>query len=63
MASEPDEPVRKRIDHQLGEILDDLSVDELEARVARLREEISRLEAAKTGKLSAQAAAHAFFKA
>ena len=46
----------------LGEGLDDLSVAELTARIAALRNEIARLEAVKTSKQSAAVAATSVFK-
>jgi uncharacterized small protein (DUF1192 family) len=57
-----EDDVRRLIQHQIGEKLDDLSVGELESRIVLLREEIARLEAAKTQKQSAAAAATSFFK-
>jgi uncharacterized small protein (DUF1192 family) len=48
--------------HNLGEPLDALSVDELTERIALLREEILRLEAARERKSASRAAADAFFK-
>ena len=48
--------------HVLGEPLDRLSVDELDARVNILREEIARLEAARAAKSASLQAAASFFK-
>ncbi len=48
--------------HQLGERVDDLSIAELDLRVALLRAEIARLEAMRTAKQAAAAAATSFFK-
>ena len=39
--------------HQIGAVLDDLSVGEIEERIALLHQEISRLEAAKIRKRGA----------
>ncbi len=60
MADEDD--ARRPVSHQLGERLDDLSLVELDARVALLRAEIVRLEAARASKLDAAKAAASFFK-
>ena len=48
--------------HHLGEPLDTLSVEELRLRVASLRQEIARLEAAVAAKQASRDAADAFFK-
>ncbi len=48
--------------HQLGEILDTLSVDELRLRIALLHDEIARLEAAIAAKEKSRSAADAVFK-
>lgn len=48
--------------HVVGEMLDALSVDELNERIAVLRAEIVRLEAARDGKSASRAAADAFFR-
>jgi uncharacterized small protein (DUF1192 family) len=48
--------------HNLGELLDALSVDELNERIELLRAEIARLEAARDRKSASRAAADAFFK-
>ena len=58
-----DRPLRKPpLRHEVGEILDALSVEELDARVALLRTEIERLEAAKRAKQASRTAANAVFK-
>jgi uncharacterized small protein (DUF1192 family) len=48
--------------YELGQPLDLLSVEEIEARIVALKEEIARLEAAAEAKRAATAAAEAFFK-
>ncbi len=48
--------------HVLGEPLDDVSVRELDERMAALRAEIERLEVAKRAKLAASDRAASFFK-
>lgn len=57
-----EEVSRQAATHQVGDRLDDLSVSELENRILILRDEIVRLEAAKSQKQSAAAAALSFFK-
>jgi uncharacterized small protein (DUF1192 family) len=59
---DPDEAPRKKPAHEIGQKLDEISVAELDERIALLREEIARLEAARDAKRAAQAAADAFFK-
>ncbi len=54
-------PPRKRA-HEIGQNLDALSVDELEERIALLREEIARLQAARAAKEASRDAAAAFFR-
>jgi uncharacterized small protein (DUF1192 family) len=48
--------------HEVGQSLDDLSLKELDARIAALHSEIKRLEDARKAKALSQAAADAFFK-
>jgi uncharacterized small protein (DUF1192 family) len=48
--------------HVVGEPLERLSVDELAARIAILREEITRLESARVAKTASLQAASSFFK-
>ncbi|QEE38208.1 MULTISPECIES: DUF1192 family protein [unclassified Methylobacterium] len=57
-----DERPRKAVAHEIGQSLDTLSLSDLDARVALLREEIARIEAARAAKQAAQGAADAFFK-
>lgn len=57
---EEDRP-RRVVGHTIGETLDDLSVRDLEDRIALLRAEIDRLEAAKRGKAAARDAAGSLF--
>lgn len=56
-------PKRRPATHQLGEDLQSLSVEELNERIAQLREEIARLEAAVKAKTSQRSLADQFFKA
>jgi uncharacterized small protein (DUF1192 family) len=53
---------KKKAAHEIGQALDVLSVGELAERIEILREEIARLEAARTAKAASAAAAAAFFK-
>lgn len=48
--------------HEIGQALDTLSVEDLADRIALLRHEIERLEAARQAKVAALGAADAFFK-
>ena len=57
-----DERPRKAPTHEIGQKLDTLSVDELTDRVALLKQEIERLEAAKAAKQAALSAAGSIFK-
>jgi uncharacterized small protein (DUF1192 family) len=59
---DPFAPPRPKATHEIGQPLDALSVHELDERVALLREEIARLEAARAAKQASRSAADAFFK-
>ncbi len=48
--------------HVIGQMLDELSVEELGERIAALRKEIERLERARQAKEAGRAAAAAFFR-
>ena len=61
MQADDDAP-RRKITHDIGQDLSLLSVDELAERIALLRMEIERLEAAKVGKQASRNAADRFFK-
>jgi uncharacterized small protein (DUF1192 family) len=56
-----DKPVKK-VTHEIGADLAALSVDELRARIALLREEIGRIEAEVTAKSSSRNTAESLFK-
>lgn len=58
---EPAEP-RKKIVHEIGQDLSQLSVFELKERVLALTEEIARIEQAVKRKESSKSAADNFFK-
>jgi len=62
MTEESDEKPPTATTHTLGQPLDALSIAEFDERIALLRAEISRLEAAREKKQAANAAAAAFFK-
>jgi uncharacterized small protein (DUF1192 family) len=62
MPSEDDDRPRKKISHEIGQDLSLLSLEELNERVALLKVEIERLEAAATKKRASKDAASAFFK-
>jgi uncharacterized small protein (DUF1192 family) len=53
---------KKKIVHEIGQDLALLSVGELQERVALLREEIARLEAAAASKQASRDVASQFFK-
>ena len=57
-----EEPRRKPTKHEIGELLDTLSVEELHLRIELLRTEIARLETAIGTKQASRHAADTFFK-
>lgn len=57
-----EDEVKKPTAHVVGMVLDLMSVDELEARIALLEDEIERLRNAKAQRHQSRAAADAFFK-
>jgi uncharacterized small protein (DUF1192 family) len=61
-AIDDDDRPKKKIVHEIGQELALLSVKELDERVALLKEEIGRLEAAKAGKQVSRNVADTFFK-
>lgn len=62
MAIEEERPRPKPPAHAVGQDLSALSLDELAERVALLKEEIARIEAAISSKKASAEAANAFFK-
>ena len=62
MAGDDEERLRKAMAHELGQDLSMLSVEELTARLALLRGEIERLEAAVAAKRASRDAAASIFK-
>lgn len=55
-------PVRRKTVHEIGQDLSGLSIEEIDLRIAQLREEIERLGEARAKKVGVQAAAQALFK-
>lgn len=53
---------KRAVSHTIGESLDTLSLDEIAERIALLRTEIERLEAARSGKKTALDRASSIFK-
>jgi uncharacterized small protein (DUF1192 family) len=62
MKDEDDDRPKKKIVHEIGQDLALLSVKELQERIALLKEEIARLEAAIAGKQASRTVADQFFK-
>ncbi len=62
MANEDEDRPRKAAAHEIGQDLSMLSVEELTARIALLRSEIDRLEAATAKKRASRDAAASIFK-
>jgi uncharacterized small protein (DUF1192 family) len=61
-AADEDDRPKKKIAHEIGQDLSLLSLKELDERIALLREEIRRLEAAMAGKQASRGVADQFFK-
>ena len=61
-APEEDDRPKKKLAHEIGQDLALLSVEELAERIALLRDEIARLEAARAKKQASRSAADQFFK-
>jgi uncharacterized small protein (DUF1192 family) len=61
IADDDDRP-KKKISHEIGQELALLSVTELQDRIALLKQEIARLEAAVAGKQVSRNVADTFFK-
>ena len=61
-AMDEDDRPKKKVVHDIGQELALLSVTELEERIALLKEEIGRLEAAVAGKQASRNVADQFFK-
>jgi len=62
MAIEDDDKPRKKVTHEIGQDLSLLSVEELTERIALMRSEIERLEAAMAKKRTSRDTANNFFK-
>jgi uncharacterized small protein (DUF1192 family) len=61
-AMEEDDRPKKKIVHEIGQDLALLAVKELQERIALLKEEITRLEAAMASKQASRNVADQFFK-
>ena len=61
-AIDEDDRPKKKISHEIGQELALLSVEELRERIALLKDEIVRLEAAMKSKQASLSAAQGFFK-
>ena len=61
-AIDEDDRPKKKIVHEIGQDLALLSVGELDERMALLKDEIARLEAAKAAKQASRSSADQFFK-
>ncbi|GGA58248.1 DUF1192 domain-containing protein [Pelagibacterium lentulum] len=57
-----DDDITKKADYEIGMVLDALSVDELQEKIAMLKGEIARLENAIENKTQSKSAADAVFK-
>jgi uncharacterized small protein (DUF1192 family) len=55
-------PRKAPVHHEIGQLLDALSVDELTERIEILKAEIARLDEVRGRKLASRQAADAFFK-
>jgi uncharacterized small protein (DUF1192 family) len=62
MKDDEDDRPKKKITHEIGQELALLSIKELHERIALLKEEITRLEGAITGKQASRNVADQFFK-
>jgi uncharacterized small protein (DUF1192 family) len=60
--TDDDDRPKKKIAHEIGQDLALLSIEELRDRVALLKEEIARLEAAIGAKQASRTSADTFFK-
>ena len=61
-AIDEDDKPKKKIEHEIGQDLTLLSVDELAARVQLLHDEINRIESDMAQKRASRSAADQFFK-
>jgi uncharacterized small protein (DUF1192 family) len=57
-----DVPIRKKLLHEIGQDLSQLSVEELSERIELLQEEIARLDFARSSKRASRTTADQFFK-
>lgn len=61
MFQDDDRPPRK-VAHEIGQDLSTLSIEEIDARIALMKAEIERLDAARRTKEASRTVADAFFK-
>jgi uncharacterized small protein (DUF1192 family) len=61
-AIEDDDRPKRKIVHDIGQDLSLLSVNELDERIALLKDEIARLEEARSKKQASRSVADQFFK-
>ncbi|MDQ0471140.1 DUF1192 domain-containing protein [Labrys wisconsinensis] len=57
-----EEPVKKKVSHEVGQDLSALSLHELDERIALLEAEVARLAAAKAAKAASMDAAASIFR-
>jgi uncharacterized small protein (DUF1192 family) len=62
VAVDEDVPIRKKVLHEIGQDLSQLSVEELSERIELLQEEVARLDAARSSKRASRTTADQFFK-
>ena len=62
MANDDDDRSRRKVTHEIGQDLSELSVEEIGERILLLSGEIERLKIAETKKRATRDAASSFFK-
>ncbi|OQW53538.1 MAG: hypothetical protein A4S14_16020 [Proteobacteria bacterium SG_bin9] len=62
MANDDDDRPRRKVTHEIGQDLSELSVEEIGERILLLSGEIERLKIAETKKRATRDAASSFFK-
>ncbi len=62
MALFDEQPLKRKLVHEVGQDLSLLSAGELDERIAALKEEITRLEADRAGKAASRSAAESLFR-
>jgi uncharacterized small protein (DUF1192 family) len=61
MVQDDDLPLLKKTTHEIGQDLSNLSIEDITERIAALKDEITRLEAALAGKQASRDSADRFF--